>query len=75
MISSYSREPAEQCQRCGMQYKESELACPHCRGKTSAEIIRDIHIPHAERLEKTGSIGRVFIYLAIITACLFLLLL
>ncbi len=74
LYHSTKREPTCKCQKCGMEYKESEYSCPYCTGKTNAEIIRDIHIPHSEQLEKTSSIGRLFIYITIILACLSLVL-
>jgi uncharacterized Zn finger protein (UPF0148 family) len=56
--------------KCGLEYKEGEIICPYCKGKTNAQIIRDIHIPHSEQLEETSKVGRYFIYITIILACL-----
>ena len=69
---STKREPTCKCMKCGMEYKESEYNCPYCVGKTNAQIVRDIHIPHSEQLEKTSSIGRQFFYVAVIIGCLLL---
>ena len=74
LYHSTKREPTCKCMRCGLKYKESEYTCPHCAGKTNAEIIRDIHIPHSKQLEKTSSIGRQFFYIAIIITCVLLVL-
>jgi hypothetical protein len=58
------------CMKCGLEYKKSDLHCPYCVGKSNAQIITDIHIPYSEQLKNTSSLGRQFIYLAIIICCL-----
>jgi uncharacterized protein YbaR (Trm112 family) len=70
----YKREPPCKCNRCGLEYKIEDLVCPYCKGKTNAEIIRDVHFPHSEQIEETTKLGRYFIYITIILGCLFLLL-
>ncbi len=73
MISQYSREPTTNCNKCGLEYKASFSVCPHCVGKNNAQIIRDIHIPHSKQMKENSSIGRQFLYLAIIAGCFLLL--
>lgn len=67
------REPTLKCTKCGLLYKVSYSICPHCAGKNKAQIIRDVHIPHAKQLREAAGIGRVFIYLGIIIACIILM--
>ncbi len=61
------------CNRCGLRYLEEEFTCPHCAGKTNAQIIKELHIPHSEQLEETSGIGRQFFYIAVILGCILLL--
>jgi len=72
VITEYTREPSKKCMRCGLEYKVSEGICPHCVGKSNAQIIKEVHIPHAKELEQTTRKGRYFIYLFVITLCLLL---
>jgi hypothetical protein len=58
------------CTRCGLEYEFKGVGCPYCKGKTKEQIITDIHIPHAKQLNETSTIGRYFIYLVIVLACL-----
>ncbi len=73
MITSFTREPTQQCTKCGLEYKVSYSVCPHCVGKNKAQIIKKIHIPHNDQIKKNSALGRKFIYFAIITACCLLL--
>lgn len=73
MISNFTRESTANCSKCGLQYKSSLSICPHCVGKSNDQIIRDIHIPRNKQMAKNSSIGRQFIYAAIIIGCFLLL--
>ena len=66
LFESTRREPTCKCMKCGLEYKESDYTCPHCAGKSRSQIIRDVHIPHSQQLNKIASIGRQFIYISII---------
>jgi len=72
MIDDFERELTSKCKKCGLEYKTLECICPHCAGKTNAQIIRDLHIPHSKQQEENASLGRQFIYIVIIIACLLL---
>ena len=73
MITEFRREPTSNCSKCGLQYKISYSVCPHCVGKNNDQIIRDIHIPHSKQVAKHSSMGRQFVYVAIIIGCFLLL--
>jgi len=73
MITGFTREPTSKCRKCGLEFKDSYSVCPHCAGKNNAQIIRDIHIPHSNQMRENSSIGRQFIYVAIIVGCCLLL--
>jgi hypothetical protein len=72
MFLSGRGEPSKKCMRCGMHYMVSDLTCPYCVGKSNAEIIRDIHIPQSENLEKASKLGKYFIVISIITGVVLL---
>lgn len=74
MISGIKRPNTTNCTKCGMQYSEDDIACPYCYGKSNLEIIEDVHLKHAEALEKSALIGKVFSVIAAVLALLLIVL-
>lgn len=74
MIYDSTRIKTAKCSRCGLLYQLEQGNCQHCRGKTTSDIIRDIHIPQSYQRQQRERWARIFFCLAIVLASFLLLL-
>ena len=58
------------CMKCGLSYDANLATCHHCEGKSNAEIIEQLHIPHSEQLDSSETLGKYFYLTAVLIGLL-----